>query len=229
MECKLLELDAVELKFMAAATETDGPAKFAGYGAVFGNMDRGGDIIMPGAFAKSLRNKSRGPVKMYFNHDRKMPIGKYTRLEEDEKGLYVEGELTPGHSLARDVEAAMRHGTLDGLSIGYAIPPGGAKMDGTARRLVQLELAEVSVVSEPMNDKARVGAVKSDIASLTTISDVEDYLRDAGGFSKSAAMTLISRFKAILRDADGERNTDGTKAASIADLVKFVESLRTQS
>lgn len=89
---------------------------FSGYASVFGGVDSYGDTILRGAFEYTLRNN--GKPKMFFQHDWNMPVGKWTKAKEDEHGLFVEGELTPNLSLAADVRAAMKHGTLDGLSIG---------------------------------------------------------------------------------------------------------------
>lgn len=218
MERKLIALDEVELKFVDGRAN----ATFAGYGAVFNNVDKGGDIILPGAFSETLKARPRG-VKMYYNHDKRMPIGKYSVLSEDSKGLYVEGELTPGHSLAKDVEAGMRHGTIDGLSIGYRIPSGGAQKDGRVRRLIKLDLAEVSVVSEPMNDQARIAldSIKSDLEGINTITDLEDFLREAGGFSKSAAMALISRTKALLGEPEPRDEVKRAIEALRGDIINF--------
>ena len=92
--------------------------RFAGYASVFGGVDSHGDTILKGAFDTTLRRD--GKPKMFYGHDSfaGIPIGKWLSAKEDDKGLFVEGELTPGVSLAEDVRAALKHGTLDGLSIG---------------------------------------------------------------------------------------------------------------
>lgn len=219
MERKLIDLDTSELKFVDGRA---GGVTFAGYGAVFGNVDKHGDIIMPGAFAETLKARP-APVKMYFNHNSGMPIGKYAVLAEDAKGLYVEGELTPNLSLAKDVEAGMRHGTIDGLSIGYRVPSGGSQKDGRVRRLSKLDLVEVSVVSSPANDQARVmlDSIKSNLDQIETITDLEEFLRDAGGFSKSAAMALISRVKVVLGEPGPTDEVKRAVDAMLADINGF--------
>ena len=99
---KTLRLEDTEIKM-------DGDTgKFSGYASVFGGVDSYGDTIIKGAFESSLRS---GKPKMFFNHSWDMPIGKWTKAKEDDKGLFVEGELTPGLALSADVRAAMRHGT----------------------------------------------------------------------------------------------------------------------
>ena len=96
---KTLKLDEVSLKM-------DGETgKFSGYAAVFGGVDSYGDTIIKGAFQHAIASEM---PKMFFNHAWDMPIGKWTKAEEDSKGLFVEGELTPGLALAADVRAASR-------------------------------------------------------------------------------------------------------------------------
>ena len=90
--------------------------KFAGYASVFGGTDSYGDTILRGAFESTLRNN--GKPKMFYGHQWDIPIGKWIKAKEDDHGLFVEGELTPGLSKSADVHAALKHGTLDGLSIG---------------------------------------------------------------------------------------------------------------
>jgi len=112
MERKLFSLDEVEVKFY-----DDKPGKFAGYASVFNGVDSYGDTILPGAYTKTLKNRKR-PILMRWQHFGPV-IGKWTGAEQDEKGLRMEGELTPGHSLAEDIYASMKHGAVNGLSIGY--------------------------------------------------------------------------------------------------------------
>jgi len=112
---KTLELASVDLKL-----EGD-TGKFSGYASVFGGVDSYGDTIIKGAFESTLRS---GNPKMFFAHEWTMPIGKWIKAKEDDHGLFVEGELTPGLGIAADVRAAMQHGTLDGLSIGGYLKAG---------------------------------------------------------------------------------------------------------
>jgi HK97 family phage prohead protease len=113
MEIKQLALQQTEIKFVGNAYQ------FSGYASMFGGVDSYGDTIESGAYKNTLENRER-PVRMRWNHYGDV-IGKWTSIREDEKGLYVEGELTPGHSKAADVFASMKHGAVDGLSIGYRI------------------------------------------------------------------------------------------------------------
>lgn len=219
MERKLLPIEAVDLKFADSG-------EFEGYASAFNGVDSVGDMVLPGAYADTLKNRQR-PVRMYFNHQSKsLPVGKWLAVEEDGKGLRVKGQLTPGLSLAEDVKAAMRHDTINGLSIGYRIPPGGSERDGAIRKLKRIDLVEISVVTDPADPGARVdpGSIKSAIEEIKSIEEFEDFLRDAGGFSRSAAKALVSQVKGFfLRDV--ERKREAEALASIL-ATKWPKSIK---
>ena len=206
--------------------------KFAGYASVFGGVDSYGDTIIKGAFETTLRRD--GKPKMFYSHDAfgGLPIGKWSVAKEDDKGLYVEGELTPGLSLANDVRAALKHGTLDGLSIGGYLKAGDFQMLDNGNRVISKwsKLIEVSIVAFPADSAARVdlASVKSEIEQLATIRDFERFLRDAGGFSAEAAKTMLSRAKDLfaLRDADEPAEA---KQEDLAALALRLRSIRAPS
>lgn len=191
MEFKRLALEGAELKF------EDAGRKFSGYASVFNGVDSYGDTIMPGAYKKTIRRRER-PVRMRWNHFGPV-IGKWLSIDEDEKGLYVEGELTPGHSVAENVYASMKHGAVDGMSIGYR--PVKIEDHGDGKRtLKEIELVEISVVEEPADLGAKVGEVKhilEMIEHLESVKEIESFLREAGGFSRATATALTARFKAL--------------------------------
>lgn len=198
---KTLSLSDVDLKMEG---ET---GKFSGYASVFGGVDSYGDTIIKGAFESSLRN---GKPKMFFNHEWSMPIGKWTKAKEDDHGLFVEGELTPGLVLSADVRAAMSHGTLDGLSIGGYIKKGDYEETEGGRIIRKLSsLMEISPVVFPADSSARIdlSSVKSmefaeQVEEIETIRDFERFLRDAGGLSKGLTEALVSRAKTIFVRGD---------------------------
>ena len=104
MEHKSLPLADTLLKL-----ETDG-AHFVGYASTFGNVDSYGDTIVKGAYAETL--KVNGLPKMFFNHEAySVPIGKWVDAKEDDYGLLLTGEFTPGNTLGQEVRAALKHGT----------------------------------------------------------------------------------------------------------------------
>jgi HK97 family phage prohead protease len=218
---KTLKLEDVSLKF-------DGETGFfSGYASVFGGVDSYGDTIIKGAFEATLRN---GKPKMFFNHDwGSLPIGKYTKAKEDDKGLWLEGELTPGLSRAMDVRAAMKHGTLDGLSVGGWVKKGDYEEVEHGRIIRKWSnLVEVSPVVFPADTAARVDltSVKSmgiDIEALLpeceTERDLERLLRDAG-LGKKESMALLSKAKAIFIERDAPKVVDVKTTADIVERLK---------
>lgn len=173
LETKDLRLAQCEIKFAQ-----DRPRTFSGYASVWGGVDYFGDTIAPGAYAKSLTQPSLPP--MLFSHDPEKVIGKWTVAREDARGLYVEGELTPGHSVADDAHASLQHGALTGLSIGYKAHK--FERTKTGRLLKEIELVEISLVAFPADAAARIARVKSMKAS-----EVRRVLRDHFGLSEAQA------------------------------------------
>ena len=141
-----------------ASIEPDG--SFEGYAALFGRVDLGRDLILPGAFARSLGERGAGGVRMLFQHDPNEPIGTWQTLREDATGLFVRGRLTLDVARAREVQALMRAGAIDGLSIGFRTVEGRTDPRSRVRRLVRIDLWEISVVTFPMQPDARIATVK---------------------------------------------------------------------
>jgi HK97 family phage prohead protease len=206
IERKLLSLDITGFKFDGESGE------FEGYASVFGGKDSYGDTIQKGAFAKTLENRNR-PVRMRWNHFGPV-IGKYTEMYEDEKGLHVKGQLTPGHSVANDVRASLAHGAIDGLSIGFFLND-YSNMEGGGRDIRSVDLVEISVVEEPADLAAKITSIKSAVDQSEKLSDLELILRDAG-FSRAEATAFVSRVKSIYqRDIDKKQIAD-----RLADTIK---------
>lgn len=134
--------------------------EFTGVASPFGNVDSGGDIVKPGAFAKSLRRRPAAKVKLLRGHDMSEPIGVWTELKEDTRGLIATGRLILETTKGRETHALMKAGALDSLSIGYLTVKASIDRITGARILEEVDLYEVSVVSLPMNEKAVVTAVK---------------------------------------------------------------------
>lgn len=219
------------LKLSEVTLKTEGETgKFSGYASVFGGVDTYGDTIVKGAFESTLR--THGKPKMFFNHEWGMPIGKYTTAKEDDHGLFVEGELTPGLTLSSDVRAALLHGTLDGLSIGGYVKAGDYE-DTDGGRVIRkwTRLLEVSPVVFPADGAARIdgASVKSfDLADaiegIDSIRDLESFLRDAGGLSKGAAVALVARVKKVFGFV-GEPEAGGPEAKAIAEFNERLQRL----
>jgi len=134
-------------------------AAIEGYASVFGVADQGGDVVEKGAYAASLAALARAGrrVKMLWQHDPAQPIGVWDEVREDGKGLFVKGRILTEVGRGREAAALLAAGAIDGLSIGYRTI--SADRDGKGRRrLAELDLWEVSLVTFPMLPEARVGA-----------------------------------------------------------------------
>ena len=219
---KTLSFEETEIKFLGDGTQ----GIFEGYASVFGNVDSDGDIILAGAFKNTLQTQTR-KVAMFFNHRAwELPFGKWDALQEDTKGLFVRGQLTPGHSGASDLKAAMQHGTVEGMSVGFSVTKDDYSLAANGGRIFKniTALREISVCTFPANEQAGISAMKS-IDGIETIRDVENWLRDSVGLSKSQAVGLIARFKSAVRS---ESETDENKtdiSALIERISSFPQSL----
>ena len=134
---------------------------FEGYASVFGKTDLGRDIVAAGAFRVSLARRGPSDVRMLFQHDPALPIGVWERIYEDARGLFVRGRLSLDSPKAREVHALMRDRAIDGLSIGFRAVKGARDPRTGVRRLTEIDLWEISVVTFPMLLEARVDTVKS--------------------------------------------------------------------
>lgn len=209
-----------ELKL--ATAEDSAQMEFSGYGAAFGNVDSYGDVIAPGAFANFLSDVEAGrqpwPAMlsqhggMGLTAEDMTPVGIWTKLSEDGKGLPVDGKLaeTPRGTELYTLMKMQPRPAIDGLSIGY-IPKKWdprTKPEEPRRTLREIVIMEISPVTFPANGKARVGSVKS-IEDMECLADIERLLRDAGGFSIREAKGLIARIKSLSpRDAGSNELVD---------------------
>ncbi|MCO5730910.1 HK97 family phage prohead protease [Rhizobium sp. SSA_523] len=141
-------------------SDLGGDGSFAGYASVFGEVDLGKDVIERGAFRTCLQERGAAGVRMLYQHDPHEPIGAWTVLREDRRGLYVEGLLSGGVARAREVHALMKSGALDGLSIGFRTVKARSEPKSGIRRILEADLWEISVVTFPMLPSARVSNVK---------------------------------------------------------------------
>lgn len=214
---KTLKFDDVNLKMADTGT-------FEGYASKWDGVDSYGDTILKGAFTETLKNT---PPKMFFNHQWDMPVGKWIDYGEDSTGLYVKGELTPGLTLAADVHAAMKHETLDGLSIGGFLKKGDYEEKNGGRIIRKWsQLAEISPVVFPADSAARIdlSSVKSiDFESLLpdckSEKEIERLLRDAG-LGKWEAMAIVSRVRAIVKGSDSLQETQTDETALILERIQ---------
>lgn len=140
--------------------------EFTGYASTFGgDPDLGRDVVVAGAFTKSLSRRPAGKVKLLFQHDSAEPIGIWKALAEDSRGLKGTGQLILDTTKGREVHALMRAGALDGLSIGFRTLKDRFDRQKGIRFVEEVDLVEISVVTFPANPKAVVSAVKSQEAA----------------------------------------------------------------
>jgi HK97 family phage prohead protease len=130
--------------------------RFHGYASLFGIADGSGDIVMPGAFRDSLARRGARGIRMLFQHDPGRPLGVWTDIREDARGLLVEGELSLRAASVRDIAALMAHGAIDGLSIGFRTVKAVTSRATGLRQLLHVDLWEISLVTFPMLASARV-------------------------------------------------------------------------
>ena len=135
---------------------------FFGYASIFNSADLAQDVIMPGAFARSLRKRGADRVRMLYQHDAIQPIGKWHRLEEDDKGLLVEGSFLLNVKRAYEIYMLLKAQALDGLSIGFRTIRASSAPNRNLRYVYEIDLVEISIVTFPMHPQARVKLISSD-------------------------------------------------------------------
>ena len=197
---------------------------FSGYASVFGVKDAYSEIVAPGAFKKSLaQHRSEGTFPaMLYQHDPSRPIGVYSEMREDEKGLFVRGKLALDTPDGKTAHALLKMGALNGLSIGFMPVKSTYDEEKRERTLTEIDLWEVSLVTFPANGKARVESVKANIAEMTRFADVERYLRDVYGVSQSEATAIVARIKEIDRKHREDAKAKSDLAASSERLLAIL-------
>jgi HK97 family phage prohead protease len=214
-------LEDCQIKF----ADDDRRGVFTGYASVFGGIDSYKDTIMKGAFTDTLENRKRS-VKMFYGHNPGRVIGKWLEITEDDTGLHVMGEFTPDNTDAQNVYASMKHGAVDGLSIGFRIPKGGSEdIEDGGRRINKVDLVEISVVSLPADEDASIQTVKSvadEIKSIESLRDAELFLRESGSFPRSMAKAYIGQLRSVfLREAE----TIKQQTEALNDGRKFLDEI----
>ena len=220
-----MKLKHRQVPFQFKAVKDDGA--FEGYASIFGNTDAYRDVVMPGAFAQSLadwRAQDAMPPVLW-QHQSFSPIGATTAISEDGKGLVVAGQLLiKDVQQAREAFALAKAKVVRGLSIGY--DPVQEEYDGktNVNRLLQVDLWEYSFATFPANTEATITAVKSLLAGgeLPSLSEFEDFLREAGSFSRSQAKAIAGHGLVRLleqRDADKSKLGDN-EVESILAMIK---------
>lgn len=162
-----------KLNFNLDLKSLDHAGKFAGYASVFDRVDNQRDLIIRGAFSKTIEDR-RDTIKMLWQHQPHEPIGVFEKLFEDTNGLYVEGRLLLDVARAKEAYALLKAGAIGGLSIGYS--PLRYRIDAQTgvRILSEVELWEISLVTFAANDAARVTVVKQ-FEPILTNHEIEQW------------------------------------------------------
>lgn len=200
--------------------------RFEGYASTFGVIDLGGDIVVQGAYAKTLATRGPKGIKLLFDHNPSTPIGVWEDLHEDETGLFGRGRIILDVEKGREVYTLMKAGAIDGLSIGYQVVNSARDTAQGARLLQEVDLREISVVTFPMNETSLIASVKGE---LPTEREFERWLTQDAGFSRSQARTIIqSGFKSLPQAKPGAGEGDASGAADAwGDVLRGLERLST--
>ena len=189
--------------------------RIKGYGAYYGNIDRGYDVIEQGAFADIKRT-----VKMLYEHQSSKLLGTWDIVKEDSKGLLVEGNININTTLGRDVYELAKSGALSDMSVGFKTQDYEYDKQ-SIRRIKKAELFEVSLVSFPMNEKANILSVKS--SDIETERDFEHFLKQAGYSNKHAKLITTHGFKTFMQKKDDTETTNSDNILkALQDLKKSV-------
>lgn len=200
----------------AVGDEKAGIGFITGYASVFGVVDSYDEVVDPGAFTRSLRE--RGMPMMLMQHSWSEIAGIWTKAKEDSKGLMLEGEINLEVQKAREYYSLIKQGALKGLSIGFRTLDFYLDKDNR-RHLRDVDLMEVSIVSFPANEAALINGVRS---VPKTEREFEEFLRDAG-YDRTQSKAIVSKgFRAYLNmQRDAEHDGD-LKAA----LKKLAHNLK---
>lgn len=193
---------------------------FEGYASVFGVQDSDGDVIVKGAFQKSIAKfEAKGKMpKMLWQHNPTMIVGKYTEIREDDYGLWVKGSLIMEVEKGREAYALMKAGQLDAMSVGFNIGESRPMSNsGRGQVIDEADLWEISLVTWGANPDALITNVKH----VKSIKDFERLLREAG-FSRTEAAGLASKgYKAVFGQSESDSDDELiTELKSLSQTIK---------
>ncbi|MCO5073515.1 MAG: HK97 family phage prohead protease [Rhizobiaceae bacterium] len=199
--------------------EEDG--SFSGYASLFGKVDLAKDVMERGAFAQSLKRRGADSIRMLFQHDPNEPIGTWSEIREDARGLFVRGRLAKDVGRAREVLSLMRAKALDGLSIGFRTVRAKPDTAKGVRRIIEADLWEISIVTFPMLLEARVAQVKG---RLPTVREFERWLTREAGLTRSDARMVIAKgFANLTRERDAAEKQSGDLAGTIRAATRLMK------
>lgn len=204
LQCRRLTLKPDEIRAIPP-TKAGDPFQFEGYATKWDSVNEHGERFAKGAFVDLIASGKK--IHMYYNHgymdwlfgSTAKRIGKWVSLVEDDIGLLVRGELTPGMTAAADVEAMLRHGTVDGLSLAFFDPaPMDVLIGASGERVInRVDVYEISVVDEPSDRSARITPTGEVIDAVRSAADASDLLRNMG-LSRVDADALLARLDDVL-------------------------------
>lgn len=155
--------------------------EFTGYAVVWGERNGHNEIVQRGAFAKTLAAHRAAGTKpiMLWSHNPADIIGVWDEVREDDKGLFVKGRLLTDITSGREAYERMKAGAVNGLSIGFRVPPGGQQRRSGTRYLTEVSLSEISIVGLPSAGRARITSVRSHGRSVESAAAFVDACRKA--------------------------------------------------
>jgi HK97 family phage prohead protease len=218
MSEEILEVVNLDLECDYKGLDTDDDGSFEGYASVFGNKDLGNDVIKKGAFADSIKYKKPKQIKLLYQHKTDEPIGVIDSLEEDSRGLKIKGRLAMGTQKGKEVFELMKMGALDSMSIGYRLSPDDYKYNDKLKKrtISRVDLMEISMVTFPMNPKAKITKVK--LAEMD-VRELEKYLCDIGMTNSVAEQSAGVLFKSFNREV----NEQGDLVNSLKHLIDTIK------
>ncbi|MGE3150783.1 MAG: HK97 family phage prohead protease [Pseudorhodoplanes sp.] len=191
-----------------------------GYASLFGEIDQARDMVMAGAFRQTLTLRGVRRIPMLFQHDPAEPIGIWQELVEDSRGLYARGRLIPDVQRGREVLALVKAGAIDGLSIGFKTVQGRVDPKTRIRRLTQVDLWEISIVTFPLLTGARVRAVKDAGAVAHGDGDRHERLFRRHPRFSFARTKAEAEWKSIFRgESLNESAENAAKSSRLASVV----------
>jgi HK97 family phage prohead protease len=206
-------MDVLNCEFKLASLDVK-TGSFQAYGSVFSVLDLQDDVVMPGAFKRTLQARGDAPIPLLWSHDQREPVG-ISNAKEDSYGLAVDGSLVLSVPRAAELRDLMKVGAIRGMSIGYRVPPGGAQMKGDIRELVDIDLLELSLCVIPACPAATVTSPPKSVGDMKP-ADWERVFRGAG-FSKSETEKLVWALRRGLK-------SDAVEDAGIAQALQYLRS-----
>lgn len=216
-----MNMETKHLTYSLALKSLDAEGHFAGYASVFDVVDSQKDIILRGAFRRTLQARAQ-EVKFLWQHDFSEPIGVFSVIREDAKGLYVEGQLLLDVRRAEEAYALLKAGALEGLSIGYTVKEFEYDAKSGVRLLKDVELWEVSLVTFPSNRAATVTYVKGHAPVPQTVREFEQFLCESG-FSRRRAKQITG--KGFMPEIDAGEAKMWRESRQSGEAIRLMDSL----